>query len=81
METCGFHFFLLELDSEKTHGMITVEREMGTSYLIFSQKERLYLIIQHAADLKIANLVRSAFPSTYTQTEAAPYLPLPPPHH
>ena len=47
------YIFLLELDSEKTHGMITVEREMGTSYLIFSQKERLYLIIQHAAGSKI----------------------------
>ena len=43
---------------------------------IFSERK---VVFNHAADSKIANLVRSAFPSTYTQTDAAPYLPLPPP--
>ena len=32
-----------------------------------------------AADSKITNLVSSPFPSTHTQTKAAPYLPILPP--
>ena len=32
-----------------------------------------------AADSKITNLVSSPFPSTHTQTNAAPYLPILPP--
>ena len=31
-----------------------------------------------AADTKMSNLISSTFPSTYTQTEAAPYLRLSP---